>query len=282
MPIQTSLIMIRRMLSVFISIAVSTAAFGQSKTVIGIAPFKSGASQNSNNVISVQETVSDMFSRNKRLTLVEKDKMTQVKVDSSAEAVSPQLLEQAKSTGAQYVITGTVSKAAVEIKQTNIPVIGVTTANVAEITFTMSVIDVARAEVVATSTFNGSGKGKIAFEEALKDLRPQIERFIKDNFKITVSIAEIEEKNSNGGAAKVLIVAGSLLGVKELDEFRVYELTELTVDGKKMTRKKTLGKIAVSKVEDENFSVCLVQEGGIDIAKKVEEGAKIKCEMITE
>ncbi|MVT38998.1 hypothetical protein GO495_00255 [Chitinophaga oryziterrae] len=276
--------MIRRMLSVFISIAVSTAAFGQSKTVIGIAPFKSGASQNSNNVVSLQETVSDVFSRNKRLTLVEKDKMTQVKGDSvqAADAVDPLLLEQAKATGAQYVITGNVSKAAVEIKQTNIPVIGVTTANVAEISFTMSVIDVARAEVVATSTFNGNGRGKIAFEDALKDLKPQIEKFIKDNFKVTVSIAEIEEKNSNGGAAKVLIVAGSLLGVKELDEFRVYELTELTVDGKKMTRKKTLGKIAVAKVEDENFSVCTVQEGGIEIAKKVEEGAKIKCEMITE
>jgi TolB-like protein len=276
--------MIRRMLSVFISIAVSTAAFGQSKTVIGIAPFKSGVSQNSNNVISVQETVADIFSRNKRLSLVEKEKMAQVKADSqqTSEAPDPQLLEQAKATGAQYVITGNVSRAAVEIKQTNIPVIGVTTANVAEISFTMSVIDVARAEVIATSNFTGNGKGKIAFEDALKDLKPQIEKFIKDNFKITVSIAEIEEKNSNGGAAKVLIVAGSLLGVKELDEFRVYELTELTVDGKKMTRKKTLGKIAVAKVEDENFSVCTVQEGGIEIAKKVEEGAKIKCEMITE
>jgi hypothetical protein len=272
--------MIRRMLSVFISIAVSTAAFGQSKTVIGIAPFKSGISQNSNNVVSVQETVADVFSRNKRLTLVEKDKMTQVKSDSVT--VDAQSLEQAKATGAQYIITGNVSRAAVEIKQTNIPVIGVTTTNVAEISFTLSVVDVARAEVIATSTFNGTGKGKIAFEDALKDLKPQIERFIKDNFKITVSIAEIEEKNSNGGAAKVLIVAGSLLGVKELDEFRVFELTELTVDGKKMSRKKTLGKIVVAKVEDENFSVCTVQEGGIDIAKKVEEGAKIKCEMITE
>ncbi|SFD18413.1 hypothetical protein SAMN05518672_101930 [Chitinophaga sp. CF118] len=276
--------MTRRMLSVFISIAVSTAAFGQSKTVIGIAPFRAGASQNSNNVISVQETVSDVFSRNKRLLLVEKEKMTQVKADSASQQnkLDPQLLEQAKATGAQYIITGNVSRAAVEIKQTNIPVIGVTTSNVAEISFTMSVIDVAREEVIATTTINSTGKGKIAFEDALRDLKPQVERFMKDNFKITVSIAEIEEKNSNGGAAKVLIVAGSLLGVKELDEFRVYELTELTVDGKKMTRKKTLGKIAVSKVEDENFSVCLVQEGGIDIAKKVEEGAKIKCEMITE
>jgi TolB-like protein len=262
--------MIRRMLSVFISIAVSTAAFGQSKTVIGIAPFKSGVSQNSNNVVSVQETVADIFSRNKRLSLVA------VKADSAHVSEVPD------PTGAQYVITGNVSKAAVEIKQTNIPVIGVTTANVAEISFTMSVTDVARGEVIATTSFNGTGKGKIAFEDALKNLKPQIEQFIKDNFKVTVSIAEIEEKNSNGGAARVLIVAGSLLGVKELDEFRVYELTELTVDGKKMTRKKTLGKIVVAKVEDENFSVCTVQEGGIEIAKKVEEGAKIKCEMITE
>jgi len=275
--------MMRKMLLAF-SIALTTATtFGQNKTIVGIAPFKSGASQNSNNVLSVQETVSDIFAHNKRLVLLDKEKLAGVKTDSvKTDAVDPQLLEQAKATGAQYVVTGNVSRAAVEIKQTNIPVIGVTTANVADITFSLSVVDVAKGEVISSSSFIGTGKGKIAFEDALKDLRPQIEKFMKDNFRVTVSIANIEEKNSNGGAAKVLIVAGSSLGVKELDEFRVYELTELTVDGRKMSRKKTLGKIVISKVEDENFSVCNVQEGAIDIAKKVEEGAKIKCEMITE
>lgn len=268
----------RRILPVLFSMAVSTAAFGQSKTTVGLTPFKSGASQNSSNIAALQQTVSDIVAKSPRLTF------TTLNGDTarSAEGVDAQLVEQAKAAGVQYVITGSVARAVVEIKQTNIPVIGVTSANVADIVFTLNVVDVARDEVIGTSNITATGKGKIAFEDALKEVRPQVEKFIKDNFKLTVSLASVEEKNSNGGASKVLIVAGALTGVKELDQFRVFELTELTVDGKKMTRTKTLGKIVISKVEDANFSVCTVLEGGLDIAKRVEEGAKIRCEMIVE
>ena len=54
----------------------------------------------------------------------------------------------------------------------------------------------------------------------------------------------------------------------------------MEVDGKKLARKKTLGTIVVEKIEDENFSICTVKEGGADIAKKVAAGAKVKCEII--
>ena len=110
----------------------------------------------------------------------------------------------------------------------------------------------------------------------------KIEKFIKDNFKIVASIASIEEKKNNGDALKVLISGGSSTGVVEKNVFKVYEVSELLVDGKNLTRKKTIGKIIVVKVEDENFSICTVAEGGADITKKIEAGAKIKCELINE
>jgi hypothetical protein len=252
----------------FASFIFGVSAFAQSKTTVGILRFQSSASQNSNNVTAVQDAVADVFLKNKRLSVVSQ-------TDTS--------FEQAKGAGAQFVISGSVAKATVEIKQGNVPIVGGTTStNIAEISLTLNVTDAARNEVVASTTINASGRGKNAYDGAISDAQSQVEKFMKDNFKLTVSIAEIEEKNSLGAATSVLIAGGTMLGVKVQEEFRVYEVTELTVDGKVMQRKKTLGKIVVTKVEDENFSVCNVTEGGVDIAKKFGEKANLKCELESE
>jgi hypothetical protein len=269
----------KRTLPVLISLALSsTFSFGQSKPLVGIAPFRSAASLNINNVGSVQDAVTSEFSKYNRLSVASDAHLSNDSV--SQEVASPKLIEQGKAAGLQYVVTGNVTRANVEMKQSNVPVIGETSTNVADVSVTLNVIDVSTGEVTATGTINASGKGKQALDGALKDLRSQTEKFIKNNFKLTVSIAQIEDKNSNGAASSVLIAAGSTLSVKVGDVFRVFELTEITVDSKKLTRKKTLGQITITKVEDENFSVCTVNEGGVDIAKRVADGAKIKCELV--
>lgn len=236
---------------------------------------------------AIQDAVADAFLKTKRFSLVEREKMDQLKTEKNLQKdedfIDGQVIEQSKSLGAQYVVLGNVSKAKVESKETLIPVVNrTTTSNLAEIGFNIRIVDVATGEIIASNSFNKTGKGKNAFEETLATIKPEIELFIKDNFKIIASIASIEEKGGNGEATKVLISGGSSTGVLEKNTFKVYEVSELMVDGKKLTRKKTIGKVVVAKVEDENFSVCTVVEGGADIAKKIEGGAKIKCELINE
>lgn len=267
----------KRMLAALFSLAICTTTFGQSKPLIGIIPFKPATSINTNNVNSVQEAVTGEFNKNNRIAVAPD---AHLNTDSTSQGADPKLIAQAQAAGLQYVIMGTISRANVEMKQNNVPIVGVTTTNVADIALTINVIDVSRSEVTASANINATGKGKIAFEDALKDVKSQVEKFVKENFKLTVSVVQVEEKNSNGAASSVLIAAGSLLNVKVGDQFRVFELTELTVDGKKMSRKKTLGQITITKVEDENFAVCSVQEGGVDIAKRLADGAKLKCELI--
>ncbi|WP_343692982.1 hypothetical protein [Chitinophaga sp.] len=251
----------------FASFIFGASAFAQSKTTVGILRFQSNASQNTNNVTAIQDAVSDVFLKNKRLTVV-------AQTDTS--------FEQSKAAGAQFIISGNIAKATMEMRQTNVPIVGTTNTNVAEISFTLNVTDAGRGDVIATTTVNATGKGKNAYDGAISDAKSQVEKFMKENFKLTVSIAEIEDKNSLGAATSVLIAGGTLLGLKVNDEFRVYEVTELTVDGKVMQRKKTLGKITVTKVEDEHFSVANVVEGGVDITKKVGEKANLKCELESE
>lgn len=291
--------MTRQVFALLVLLTTCCNSFAQNKTLIGIVPFKSAtqeeggfsmrSSSNSSSEFktAIQDAVADAFLKTKRFSMVEREKMDQLKTEKNLQKdedfIDGQVIEQSKSLGAQYVVLGNVSKAKVESKETVLPVVGRSvSSNVAEIAFSIRIVDVATGEIIASNSFNKTGKGKNAFEATLEDIKPEIELFIKNNFKVTVSIASIEEKGGSGEATKVLISGGSSTGVLEKNTFKVYELSELTVDGKKLTRKKTIGKVIVAKVEDENFSVCTVVEGGADIAKKIDGGAKIKCELINE
>lgn len=285
----------RQILTIITIVLLTTTVFGQGKTLIGIVPFKTagtnersyyGSPSPNEYQSAIQDAVADAFIKTKRFSLVEREKMDQLKSEKNLQKgedfIDGSVIEQSKSLGAQYVVLGNISKAKVEQKQSYVPYLGSSTTYVAEVAFSVRVVDVTTGEIIASNSFDKTSKGKNAFEDALKEIKPQIEKFIKDNFKIVASIASIEEKNSAGDATKVLISGGTSTGVKENNEFKVYEVSELLVDGKKLIRKKTIGKIIVSKVEDENFSLCTVKEGGVEISKKVEAGAKIKCEITNE
>lgn len=271
--------------------------FSQTKTVVGIMPFKSASSnENSNyynrgkqnestNIIAIQDAVAEAFLSAKRFTLVEREKMEQIKgekkMQQSADYIDGQVVEQSKSMGASYIVTGNVSEAEFEEKQDNYSYFNVMSRN-AKISFSIRVIDVTTGEIMASEKFSADAKGKGAFDVALKIIKPNIEKFIKDNFKITASIAGIEAKNATNEATKVLISGGTAIGLKPTTTLKVFELTSLMVDGKKIPRKKEIGKIVVEKVEDENFSICNVLSGGGDITTKSEAGANLKCEIISE
>jgi len=271
--------MTKRVLSVLCGIVAFSSAFAQNKNLVGVAPFKTGGK--TEYVTAIQDAVYDATLKVRGFSLMEKDKLEQIKTGVGQANPDAGVLAQAKTMGAQYIVTGNILKANVETKPSDLP-LGITNTTTADLLFDVAIVDVSTGDEVASTRFTAAAKGKHAFDDAMKELTPGIDKFIRDNLKNAVSIAQIEEKNSNGDAIRVLLVAGSLAGLKEHDEFRVYEVTDLVVDGRKMHRKRTLGKIAVAKVEDENFSVCLVREGGGDIAKKVEGGAKVKCEIITE
>lgn len=270
-------------------------SFSDSKTLIGIMPFKnpsstsnsyySSKSKDDEYTIAIQDAVTNAFLKSKRFSLVEREKMNQLKsekeLQKSEDFIDGAVVEQTKTLGAQYVVVGNISESSVESKQNYVPYVGNVTTITAKITFSIKIVDVATAQIIASSNFTKSAKGKNAFNDALEALNPEIESFIKENFKITVSVAEIEEKNKKGEAVKILIAAGSSTGVNKNDEFKVFENTEMVVDGKTLTRKKSIGKIIVETVEDENFSRCIVKEGGKDIADKIAMG-KLKCELITE
>jgi len=281
-------------LFIYILVIFTKHAYSENKMLIGILPFKNSTSNNTNyshtnqNVeeyrIAIQDAVTNSFLKSKRFNLVEREKMNQInsekELQKSEDFIDGSVVEQSKSLGAQYVVIGNITEATVESKTTNVYMVGSVTTLTAKISFSIKVVDVATSQIIASGTFSETAKGKNAFSDALEKLGPEIENFIKENFKITATVVQIEEKNKKGEAFKVLIAAGSSTGLKKSDELKVFENTEVFVDGHPLTRKKYIGKIIVDEVEDENFSKCLVKEGGKEIVDKIANGV-LKCEFIS-
>lgn len=272
----------------------------QRKTIIGVVAFtnsdESGNSEMRSNhadhsqqdkyTAIIQEAVENTFVNTKRFTLVERDKMDQINAEKKLEKgdayIDNSVIQQSAALGAQYLVLGSISKANEGMDPRYAAAMGYSNSPHAEIAFNLRVVDVATGEVVASNTFNATEKGKTAFDKALDVIRPDVEDFIRKNFKLILTLAQVEKKDSSGAATKVLIAGGSSLGMKVSTSFKVYEVSEIEVDGKKIERKLPLGKVTVTDIPDENFSECIVNEGGAAIASKLASGSKIKCEMIIE
>lgn len=269
--------------------------FGQSKTIVGIMPFTAtnqngsyNRSSQNNYIVAIQDAVSDAFLETKRFTLVEREKMELLRKEKqqqqTEEFIDGSVVEQSKSLGASYIVTGNILEAGIQEKQSEASIItgmaglGGITARKGVVNFNIKVVNVESGEILASEKFTASESGKNGFDKALDIIKPKIKEFIKNNFKTTVSVASIEDK-ANG---KLLVAGGSSLGIIVGTNLKIYEEAIYNIDGKRTIRKKELGKGTIEKVEDESFSICKITVNAPEIISKLENGAKIKCEVITQ
>src|SRR5687767_3869415 len=111
--------MTRQVVALLVLVTTCCNSFAQSKTLIGIVPFKSATQQedrftrNSSNSsgeykTAIQDAVADAFLKTKRFSLVEREKMDQLKSEKNLQKdedfIDGQVIEQSKSLGAQYVV----------------------------------------------------------------------------------------------------------------------------------------------------------------------------------
>lgn len=275
-------------------------AYGQTKTIVGIMPFSGGKTNSYTNakntyVIAIQDAVSDAFLSTKRFTLVEREKMdliqSEKKQQQSEDFIDGNVVEQSRSMGASYIVTGNVLEAEMVEKESSasgltgmatLGVLGNIKDRKASVNFSLKVISVETGEIVASEKFSAQSKGKTGFDKALESINPEIQKFIKDNFKVSLNVLSVEAKNANNEATKLLITGGSAMGLTTGTSFKIYEEAFYSIDGKRVARKKEVGKMVIERVEDESFSIGNVTMGGKDIATKMEAGTKLKCELITD
>ncbi len=267
----------------------------QDKIGVGILPFTyvEGAAE-FQDVNSIQEAVSNAFVKTKRFNIVDRSKMDLLKkekdLQKSEDFIDGSVISQGVSLGANYLISGHVISAIAERLETSpdSKTGEVTITYKAKLVISLKVIDVATGQVVTSETIEPKGGSLLggmvgigptspqaAISKAINSITSKIDAFVSNNFPTSFSIAEIQEKDGNGNATKILLAGGSDFGLKKGDKLKVVELTVMEVAGKKLSRKKEIGELKITKVEDENFSTCSVGTGGIEINAKFEAKAKL-------
>ena len=285
-------------LSVLLFLALIKINAQDEKKVIGIAPFTGAYDTPILN--SIEEVVSSSFGKTKRFNLVGRSQMSAIKkekeLQKTEDFIDSKYIAQTKSLGAQLLISGNVTSVNAT-QETHTDSQGRTSYSYnSTITLDLKVLDVETGQVIASDVVSSKAdkglldlkswgnaltgstpsSGQEAYSVALKRLEKEIDNFVSKNFPVSFLIAEIQEQGGDGSAKTILISGGSAFGLKKGDKLSVAELVEMEVGGKKIIRKKEIGELKITKVEDENFSICEVKSGGIDINSKFKAQAKLQ------
>ena len=285
-------------LSVLLFLALIKINAQDEKKVIGIAPFTGAYDTPILN--SIEEVVSSSFGKTKRFNLVGRSQMNAIKnekeLQKTEDFIDSKYIAQTKSLGAQLLISGNVTSVNAT-QETHTDSQGRTSYSYnSTITLDLKVLDVETGQVIASDVVSSKAdkglldlkswgnaltgstpsSGQEAYSVALKRLEKEIDNFVSKNFPFSFLIAEIQEQGGDGSAKTILISGGSAFGLKKGDKLSVAELVEMEVGGKKIIRKKEIGELKITKVEDENFSICEVKSGGIDINSKFKAQAKLQ------
>ena len=269
----------------------------EDKKTIAIAPFMGGYDQAI--LKSVEEVVASSFAKTKRFTIVGRSQMealqTERNLQKTEDFIDSKYIAQTKSLGAQLLVTGNVTSVTASAEQSRDSQGRVSTSYNSSITVDLKILDVETAQIISseiitskadkglfdmrslgkTLTGGAPSNEREAYAEALKRFEKEIDKFVSKNFSSAFVIVEIQEMSGNS-ANTLLISGGSSSGIKKGDRLSVVELVNVEVGGKTMTRKKEIGEIKVSKVEDENFSICDVKSGGSEIYTKFNSKSKIQ------
>jgi curli biogenesis system outer membrane secretion channel CsgG len=270
------------LLVVLFIVGVGVMLQAQDKTCVGIMPFTtSNNTEFDKSACSMtQESVANAFVKNKRFTIVDRTKMEGLKAEKelqkSEDFIDGKVIESGKGLGAQYLISGHITSASI----TDYVSPEGYRSYAGSVSVALKVIDIITGQVIASETlskatgggvfagFTNSDTKQEAINKAVKGLEGNIDKFIKTNFPIIFVIAEIQEVSKKGEAKTLMVAGGAGYGLKKGDKLKVVEVSELEVGGKKLERKKEIGELKITKVEDDNFSTCSVVSGGLDINTK--------------
>jgi hypothetical protein len=277
----------KKKLLTFIFAAICSLSYAQdSKTTIAIIP--GSINENDENVVKyaprIVSVLSSIIQESKRFSLVSTDNW-----GMPQDANESQYVSQAKDLGINYIVTGSVDRAPV----TRYPIrdqYGNETGNTysAHIAFSIKIINVETGSIFNSKSFDiGSGflhttTTASAVTNAIKHADIDVRKWINETFPVNVGLVKIIKKDDKGGALSVLISAGSSSGVSEGSgrknkptRFKIVEYVSENVDGRVMKRTSQIGSAEVDKVDDENFSECIVTDGRMEVANKMDAGTKL-------
>jgi peptidoglycan-synthase activator LpoB len=250
------------------------------KPVIGVAEFTKEV--DSKYATAVAEKVVEIVTNTRRFRVVDRTSYDKVKEElefqkSEAFLDSKNTVKQDALLAAHYMIIGHIVKMSIyAMKNTDGSVNGYK----ASTAFTLKVNDVESGKTTEAESFQTEVSPLMlspesAVNEALKSIEPKLSLYFKKTFPLTTKISKV--LTSKKDAAKTVLIAGGKSFGFEVGNKLTVEINEL-VDG--MAYPSQIGELKITKIAGENFSECVVAEGGKEILSKLNAGEKLTCKLI--
>jgi len=277
--------------------AVALAARGGTKVTIKVTDSSATREESAPNLFAdkaaidafadaATQKVVNAFVKVKRIRVVERTMLDKILKEQNFQmtdlAQANQGARIGELLGAEFIVQGQLQQASVTQitediwgKPINEPQFSGT------VELTLRLIDVSSGEVTSSKDFKGAtgflyqkSPSEAAYV-ALNDAEKSIGEWLRNAFPAQGIIFEIR-KEKKGEAKEVVITCGKDLGIKKDDVFKVMTETEVEIDGKKLKRTSDVGKLVVTKLEEDgNFARCDVDKGGKDISTKFAAGTRL-------
>jgi len=279
-----------RLFSIYLILFISLCGHAQNDEKIIIAVYDFSYDPGSNLIYtdmtpSVKQYVISAFQNSGRFQVLDRtstDKISEeIRLQRSREYISNSMVSESKKLGAKYILTGDIDILTAKEKEH-----GDVSTYSANVSFLIKIIDIEKNAILASEQIRSKAGGLVgmmrgrtgspldAVDGALKNQVKKIDKFIEKNFGKTLVEGQIVEitESSKGQAKKVLISIESSVVVAKKNKFIVFIPTETTVAGKTKIRDRKLGELQVELVEDEEFSICKVKDGGAEIMAEINAG----------
>ena len=286
------------------------------KYIIAIPGFSINNESNidNNTAQSIQQRVIDVFVKNKKFTVVERNQLDQISKEVDLQKTetfmdgSNNISDKIKSTGANYLLTGVISSVIysaeektqykyvpdMDLKpilgiqpQKKVP-IGTYPAYYCSIEVNIKLIDLKTSQIVISqvissrntekqaSNMDGAANKENAYTNSVQNISAYVTSFVKTAFPNVLQIAEITEKDKRGNAKSILLVGDFVDYIVEGQRLYVKLVTETEVAGRKLIRRKSIGEVKVDKIEDGGFVNVKVRTGEEEITQAFDAKSKIE------
>lgn len=181
-----------------------------------------------------------------------------------------------KTLGANYLITGTVSKMDATYKSND----DGSSYYSGNIIYSLSVISVENGTIMGTENYTYSGltgnTGSTASDAVISTMnrvKQSMDNFVNEYFKLKGKVVEMNEANKKGDQAKSLYISlGSTEGISKDQILEVFEVKMIA--GKEA--ESNIGEVKVDEVVASDLSMCKVTKGGKEIMTAFQKGSELR------
>lgn len=290
----TNKIKIKYLLLIILMVFSSEQLLSQSsgKKIIAVVPLTNRADRyGKQHADNLTETILNTVVNTRRFKVVDRTNFdaifTEENFQKGENFIDGEVVEQGKKMGAEYIIAGSLSNYAIsKLYTTDSKGNKKFSGYKGDISFALKIIDVKTGEIIATETFkSNSGKSLLIYSKtfnnkseavnaAIQNSEEDIDEFIEKYFPALMKIYEISD--AKGSKAKeVVITGGTAKGLIDGQILKVVEISKVDIDGQTVERKKEIGWLKISSVNDEHFSTCKVTDGHSLIKEKFDNNANI-------